>query len=86
MSSKLEKNALYFALLVAWVATLGSLYFSNVRHFEPCEWCWRQRILMYPLIVILSVGLLRKDEQLSYYSATISGLGVLASSYHYLLQ
>ena len=86
MTFRLEKSALYFALLVAWVATLGSLYFSEVRHFVPCEWCWRQRILMYPLILIFSVGLLRKDEHLPYYTATISALGLSASTYHYLLQ
>lgn len=86
MTFRLEKAALYFALLVAWVAMLGSLYFSDMLHFVPCEWCWRQRILMYPLVLILSVGILRKDEELPYYTATISGLGLCASTYHYLLQ
>lgn len=86
MTFRLEKAALYFALLVAWVAMLGSLYFSDVLHFVPCEWCWRQRILMYPLTLILSIGILRKDEELPYYTAIISGLGLCASTYHYLLQ
>ncbi len=86
MTVKLEKAALYFALLVAWIAMLGSLYFSDVLHFIPCEWCWRQRILMYPLVLILSIGILRKDEELPYYTAVISGLGLSASTYHYLLQ
>lgn len=81
-----DRYALYFALLVAWVAMLGSLYFSDVRHFVPCEWCWRQRILMYPLVLILSIGLWRRDEQLPYYSTLISGFGVGASTFHYLLQ
>lgn len=86
MISRLEKYALYFALLVAWLAMLGSLYFSNVRGFIPCEWCWRQRILMYPIVLIASVGLLRRDEELPYYTLAFSGLGLGASTYHYLLQ
>jgi disulfide bond formation protein DsbB/mono/diheme cytochrome c family protein len=86
MTSRLERNALLFALLVAWVATLGSLYFSEVRHYTPCTWCWYQRILMYPIALILTVGLLRRDLQLPYYTLLFSGLGIAASTYHYLLQ
>ncbi|MBA3533575.1 MAG: c-type cytochrome [Ardenticatenales bacterium] len=83
---KIETYALYVALLVAWVAMLGSLYFSEVRHYVPCLWCWYQRILMYPLALILPVGLLRRDEELPYYMLPFSVLGMMASSYHYLLQ
>ncbi len=82
----LESYALYFALLVAWVATLGSLYFSEVRGYAPCTWCWYQRILMYPMALILPVGLLRRDAQLPYYTLAFSLLGMTASTYHYLLQ
>ena len=86
MTFKVEKYALYFAHLVAWTAMLGSLYFSEVRHFIPCEWCWRQRILMYPLVLITAVGLWRRDELLPYYTLVFSSLGMSASTYHYLLQ
>ncbi len=82
-----DRYALYLALLVAWVAMLGSLYFSNVRHYTPCLWCWYQRILMYPLALgVLPIGLLRRDEELPYFSLFFSGLGMAASTYHYLLQ
>ena len=47
---------LYPAWVVAIVATLGSLYFSEIRHFVPCVLCWYQRILMYPLVPILAVA------------------------------
>ena len=46
----LRPNALSMAFLVALLATLGSLYFSEVAHFEPCRLCWYQRIAMYPLV------------------------------------
>ncbi|MGH7964464.1 MAG: disulfide oxidoreductase [Candidatus Binatia bacterium] len=86
MVPRIEKLALHLALLVAWVAMLGSLYFSEVRHYVPCTWCWYQRILMYPMALFLAVGLLRRDEQLPYYSVVFSALGMAASTYHYLLQ
>jgi disulfide bond formation protein DsbB/mono/diheme cytochrome c family protein len=86
MPFRLERTALYFALLVAWVAMLGSLYFSEVRHYIPCTWCWYQRILMYPIALVLAVGLLRRDAQVPFYSATFSLIGIAASTYHYLLQ
>lgn len=33
---------------VSIIATFGSLYFSEVKHYEPCDLCWLQRIFMYP--------------------------------------
>ena len=40
---------------MAGVATLGSLYFSEVAHFRPCVLCWVQRAFMYPLAPLLFV-------------------------------
>ncbi|MCT6817751.1 MAG: disulfide bond formation protein B, partial [Lysinibacillus fusiformis] len=44
--SKKEENGLLFIWIVSAVATLGSLYFSEIRHYEPCKLCWIQRIFM----------------------------------------
>lgn len=74
------------ALAVAWVAMLGSLYYSEVRRFVPCELCWYQRILMYPLALVLLVGVLRQDKSLPLYVLPFSVLGMGVSSYHYLVQ
>lgn len=81
-----ERVALYIALVVAWVAMVGSLYFSEVLLYEPCEWCWRQRILMYPLTGILALGLIRRDRNLPYYTMLFSGVGIVAATIHYLIQ
>ncbi|MCB0078227.1 MAG: disulfide bond formation protein B [Anaerolineales bacterium] len=82
-----DRYALYAALVVAWVAMLGSLYFSDVKGYLPCLLCWYQRILMYPLALgILPIGLLRRDEHLPYMSLFFSGVGMVLSAYHYLLQ
>lgn len=82
----LGKVALYLALLQSIVATLGSLYFSEVRHFTPCVLCWYQRILMYPLVLIISVGILRKDKNVFAYVLPMSILGSLVALYQVLLQ
>jgi len=81
-----DRYSLHLALLVAWVAMIGSLYFSEVLHFAPCAFCWYQRILMYPLAGILLIGLLRDDQGLPYYILPFSLMGVGVASYHYLLQ
>jgi disulfide bond formation protein DsbB len=53
------------AWLIATVATAGSLYFSLVAHFTPCDLCWYQRIAMYPLaITLLGVAVSRRSELL----------------------
>ena len=83
---KPERLALYVALLAAWLATLGSLWFSEVRYLIPCEFCWYQRILMYPMALILPIGLLSRDRRLPLYTIALSGIGMLVSTYHYLLQ
>src|SRR2546423_1452956 len=43
---------LWAAFLVAAIATGGSLFFSEVAPFPPCELCWFQRICMYPLSIL----------------------------------
>jgi len=40
--------ALPLAWFVALVTTLGSLYYSRVQGYVPCELCWYQRICLYP--------------------------------------
>ena len=75
----------HIALLAAWLATGGSLFMSEVWHWIPCLMCWYQRILMYPLALILLVGILRRDRGLHWYVLPFSLIGMLVSLYHYLL-
>lgn len=82
----LEKYALQIAFGQAWIATLGSLYFSEIRHWKPCLLCWYQRILMYPLVIILAVALKRRDKNVVYYVLPLTVLGVMIAFYHYMLQ
>ncbi len=74
------------ALAVALVSTLGSLAYSEIYHFEPCRLCWYQRIAMYPLVLLLGLGLFRRDRAVAPYAAVQAGVGGLISAYHYTLQ
>lgn len=76
----------HIALVQAIAAMLGSLYFSEILHWTPCVLCWYQRILMYPLVFIITVGIIRKDKGLPVYVLPISILGFFVALYHYLLQ
>jgi len=83
-----NKNTLLFysAWLVSIVATLGSLYFSEIREFIPCEMCWYQRILMYPLALFLGIAVFRSEFHLKWYVLPLSILGIITASMHYLEQ
>lgn len=86
LSAWLDRSSLYIALLAAWIAMLGSLYFSEVKGYVPCALCWYQRILMYPLTAVLAVGLLTRDRHLPKYVLPLSTLGFGVAFYHYLLE
>lgn len=70
----------------AIAALLGSLYFSEIRGFVPCELCWFQRILMYPIPILLLVGIFNEDWFLPKYVLPLSIVGLSVSTYHILLQ
>jgi disulfide bond formation protein DsbB len=80
-------NARGLALLVAATATAGSLYYSEVVGFTPCELCWFQRICMYPLVAVLAVGVLRRrDRAAGWYAAPLVAVGAPLGLYHWLVE
>ena len=81
----LRENILYLAWIQACIATLGSLYFSEVMDLPPCVLCWYQRILMYPLSLIIAIGIWRRDSALYLYVLPLSTLGLGIATYHNLL-
>lgn len=86
IAAVLEPNAVGMAFIVAMLATAGSLYFSEIAHFEPCKLCWFQRIAMYPLVVILGIAALRRDPGIGIYVKALALIGGLISTYHIALE
>lgn len=76
---------IFFAFLISLVATLGSLFFSEVMNFIPCSLCWYQRVFMYPLVYIFFINLLYPDNKVFKYSFPLIISGLLISIYHNLL-
>ena len=48
---------LFLAWLLALVATAGALFLGEVMGKTPCVLCWYQRIAMFPLVLVLGMGL-----------------------------
>ncbi len=84
-SSSSNLTYVFFALIVSFVATLGSLFFSEVMHFIPCSLCWYQRIFMYSLVFLFLVNLLFPDDKIFKYSFPLVIIGWMISIYHNLL-
>lgn len=80
-----RNHLLYPAWFQAVIATGGSLFFSEIMKLPPCVLCWYQRIAMYPLVVILTVGILSRDHRVRWYVLPLSLIGLLIALYHNLL-
>jgi disulfide bond formation protein DsbB len=83
---RVAEMALPLAAIVAWVAMSGSLYYSEVARFIPCELCWYQRIAMYPLAIVLLVAAIRRDRSVRAYVLPLAAIGAVISAYHYQLE
>lgn len=82
----MRQYGIYAAWVVSLVATLGSLYFSEVMNFIPCTLCWYQRIMMYPLVIILGIASYRNQPMIIPYALPMSIIGGMISLWHYLQQ
>ncbi len=76
---------IFSSWLVATLSSLGSLFFSEIMELVPCVLCWYQRIFMFPLVIILLVGLYPLDKRVVNYALPIAVIGLLFTLYHCLL-
>jgi len=76
---------LWAGFLVAALATGGSLFYSDIAPFTPCELCWYQRICMYPMSILLLLMAWRGDNRAARYLFPLPIAGVCVSIYHMLI-
>ena len=76
---------IFGAWLIATVSTLGALFFGEVMQLPPCVLCWYQRICMFPLVLILPVGLFPLELKVVRYALPLAGIGWLFAVFHVLL-
>jgi disulfide bond formation protein DsbB len=84
-------NVTPYALQVAWIvavlATFGSLFLQYEEHFDPCQFCWFQRICMYPLSLLLGIAAFRGQVDVAKrYFLGLSMVGAVIAIYHYQLE
>jgi len=81
-----ERHPIGWAWGVALIAMAGSLYLSEIAHLLPCSLCWYQRIAMYPLVLVLGVGVLRGDTGAWRYGMPLALVGLAIAAYHVTIQ
>lgn len=84
--NKKQENWLLSLWAVALIATLGSLYFSEIKGYIPCTLCWYQRIFMYPIVLIGLIALIQKNISIAWTTASFAFIGGCISLYHYGIQ
>ena len=77
---------LWGAFVVAAIATGGSLFYSQIAGFIPCEFCWFQRMLMYPLSILTLLIAIRSDNRAARYLLPLPIVGAGTSIYHMLIE
>jgi len=89
MTQTNQKNTNWYILFFCWllvsVSAMGSLFFSYVMEFAPCVLCWYQRIFLFPLVLILAIGLFPFDKKTVKYALPLAIAGWLTAAYHNLL-
>jgi len=77
---------LWAAFVVAAIATGGSLFFSQIANYAPCELCWFQRICMYPLSILTLILAWHGDNRAARYLIPLPVVGACVSIYHLLIE
>jgi len=81
----MKKLELFIPWLLVCIATVGSLFFSEVHHEEPCTLCWYQRIIIFPLAVILGIAAFRNAYRIILYVLPLSLIGLAISLFHVIM-
>ncbi len=76
---------IFGAWLIASASMLGALFFGEVMKLPPCVLCWYQRICMFPLVLILPIGLFPLDRKVLRYALPLAVIGWLIAVFHMLL-
>ncbi len=77
---------LWLAFLLAATATGGSLFFSEIAGFVPCELCWYQRICMFPLSIMTLMIALANDQRAARYLLPLPLVGACVAVYQLLIE
>ncbi|MCX7125877.1 MAG: disulfide bond formation protein B [Gammaproteobacteria bacterium] len=77
---------LFLAWLIALIATLATLFASEVLHWPVCVLCWYQRIAIYPLVILLGIAAYKNEKMIIPYALPFPIIGFLFAVYQYCEQ
>lgn len=83
-----ENNKKYLLLaqfLISLTAIFGSLFFSEIMKFPPCNLCWYQRLFIYPIALIILSGLYLDSKETNKFLTPFIFFGLIISVYHNLV-
>jgi disulfide bond formation protein DsbB len=79
----------YILQLLFWgilAAVVGSLVYSNIVGYPPCDLCWLQRICIYPQLIIVFMAMRRGDKTVIDYLMPLSVIGAVVALYQSFIQ
>jgi disulfide bond formation protein DsbB len=83
----IREKGICLGFVVALLAVVGSLYYSEIRLLPPCTFCWWQRIFLYPQVIVFGVAWYTKQYQSARITSLIlSSVGVVIAIIHVLAQ
>ena len=82
MTSLRGESALFLAWLLALIASLSVLFVGEVLGQAPCSLCWFQRAFMFPLVIVLGLGLWTHDRTAGRYGVALALGGAAFALWH----
>ncbi|MEX0672645.1 MAG: disulfide bond formation protein B [Candidatus Paceibacterota bacterium] len=86
LREKLHTYHLWLGFLISTGALISTLIYSQIIAFEPCEFCWWQRVAMYPQVLIFGVALFRRRLEEYVVLIMLSVIGMVLAVIHISIQ
>jgi disulfide bond formation protein DsbB len=72
----------HLVFFLSLIVLIGSMMYSTVIGYPPCDLCWYQRIALYPLVLISGYELFKKTNMLAPLGIMFSAIGTIVALYH----
>ena len=76
------ERALALAWIIALAASLIVLFVGEVLGQMPCNLCWFQRAFMFPLAIVIGLGLWWQDRRVGRYGLVLALAGCAIALWH----
>ena len=76
------ETALGLAWALALFSTLTVLFIGEVLGQTPCVLCWFQRAFIFPLAIVLGLGLWWQDRRVGRYGVALAVGGAAVAAWH----